>query len=447
MNLDGTFTFSGPRLTVWELLQDPAVLAKALPGTERLELSAPDHFHGVMKVSVGPVTAASFDVAVTLTEKVPPDRFALQIEGKGGVGHTRGTAHIELSDAADGGTVMHVHLERPGRRKDCRCRPAIARVGWTLDDEAGAGLAGTGAARTARGEGWSGVKPAAFEYYAPSTLDDALVLLGEHGSDAKPLAGGQSLIPAMNFRLATPAVLVDLNGLDELSFISADGAGLHLGGMTRHRALELSPAVASHAPLVAAAMPFVAHLAIRTRGTIGGSLAHADPAAELPAVMVALDASVRLRSRAGSRVVPAAGFFTGLFATAIEPGELLVGVDIPPVQPRTAFAFDEISRRRGDFALAGAAARVTVGADGVCTALRVALLSVADQPVLAAQAARALVGTRPSPKAIRDAAEASARTDIDPTTDIHASSRYRRRLAAVLIRRVLERAFLALESV
>jgi aerobic carbon-monoxide dehydrogenase medium subunit len=290
------------------------------------------------------------------------------------------------------------------------------------------------------------VKPAAFEYYAPSTVDEALVLLGEHGSDAKPLAGGQSLIPAMNFRLAAPAVLVDLNALAELSFINADAAGLHVGGMTRHRALELSPAVARHAPLLAAAMPFVAHLAIRTRGTIGGSLAHADPAAELPAVMLALDARVRLRGGGGSRVVSAADFFTGLFTTAIAPGELLVGVDIPPVQPRTAFAFDELSRRHGDFALAGAAASVTVDAAGVCTALRVALLSVADQPVLAAQAARALVGARPSPSAIRDAAEESARTDIDPTTDIHASSRYRRQLAAVLIRRVLERAFLALET-
>jgi carbon-monoxide dehydrogenase medium subunit len=290
------------------------------------------------------------------------------------------------------------------------------------------------------------VKPAAFEYYAPSTLDEALALLDEHGADAKPLAGGQSLIPAMNFRLAAPSVLVDLNGVAELSFISTDAAGLHVGGMTRHRALELNLAVAGHAPLVAAAMPFVAHLAIRTRGTIGGSLAHADPAAELPAVMLALDARIRLRHRSQSREVSAADFFTGLFTTAIAPGELLVGVDLPPVPPRTAFAFDEISRRHGDFALAGAAARVTVDAAGVCTALRVALLSVADQPVLAAQAALALVGTRPSPSAIRDAAEAAAHTDIDPTTDIHASSRYRRRLAAVLIRRVLERAFLSLET-
>ena len=153
-----------------------------------------------------------------------------------------------------------------------------------------------------------------------------------------------------------------------------------------------------------------------------------------------------VRSIGATREVSADEFFTGLFSTTLEPGELLVGVDIPSPQPRTAFTFDEISRRHGDFALAGAAACVSVDADGVCTSARVALLSVADKPVLAHQAAKALVGGRPSTQAIRDGAEASARIDIDPTTDIHASSRYRRRLAAVLVRRVLERAFLSLET-
>ena len=291
------------------------------------------------------------------------------------------------------------------------------------------------------------MKPAAFEYHAPTTVEEALSLLAEHGSDAKPLAGGQSLIPAMNFRLATPAVLVDLNGIPDLSFITSSANGLRLGGMTRHRTLERSPQVAADAPLVTAAMPFVAHAAIRTRGTLGGSLAHADPAAELPAVMLALGARMTVRSIGATREVSADEFFTGLFSTTLEPGELLVGVDIPSRQPRTAFAFDEISRRHGDFALAGAAACVSVDADGICTSARVALLSVADKPVLAHQAAKALVGGRPSTQAIRDGAEASARIDIDPTTDIHASSRYRRRLAAVLVRRVLERAFLSLETV
>ena len=289
------------------------------------------------------------------------------------------------------------------------------------------------------------MKPAAFAYHAPASLDEALALLHEHGSDAKPLAGGQSLIPAMNFRLATPAVLVDLNRVYELSGVSLDAAGLQIGAMTRHRALERSQDVAQAAPLISAAMPFVAHAAIRTRGTLGGSLAHADPAAELPAVMLALDASFTLASRAGTRVVPATAFFAGLFTTAMEPGELLVKITISARAAGSAAAFDEVSRRHGDFALAGAAAHVVVAADGTCESARVGLLSLADRPVLAAEVARMLEGTRPSRESIREAAEASARVDIDPTSDIHASSRYRRQLAAVLIRRVLERAFQSLE--
>lgn len=290
------------------------------------------------------------------------------------------------------------------------------------------------------------MKPAAFAYCAPSSVDEALALLAEHGTDAKPLAGGQSLIPAMNFRLATPAVLVDLNGIAALSYISVREEALRIGGMTRHRGVERDAVVAREAPLLAAAMPFIAHPAVRTRGTVGGSLAHADPAAELPAVMLALDAVVTLRSRSGSRRLPAGEFFTGLFATAIEPGELLVEVEIPRPKPRSAVAFDEVSRRHGDFALAGAAASVAVDEQGRCTSARVALLSVADRPILSAQVSRALVGQRPTGDAIRAAADGAATHDIDPTGDIHASSRYRRQLTRVLTRRVLERAFHSLES-
>jgi aerobic carbon-monoxide dehydrogenase medium subunit len=290
------------------------------------------------------------------------------------------------------------------------------------------------------------MKPAPFGYFAPTTLDEALTLLAEHGGDARPLAGGQSLIPAMNFRLATPAILIDLNGIAALSFVEAAPAALTIGAMTRHRTVEQSADVAAAAPLLRQAMPFVAHAAIRTRGTIGGSLAHADPAAELPAVMLALNATLTVRGPSGTRELPAGSFFSGLFTTALEPGELLVGVRIPRPEPRTACAFEEISRRHGDFALAGAAASVGVDEGGHCTTARVALFSVADRPVLAEQVARTLVGTRPSAAAIRAAAEAAARTDIDPTTDIHASSNYRRQLTAVLVRRVLERAFLTLET-
>ena len=285
------------------------------------------------------------------------------------------------------------------------------------------------------------MKPAPFEYFSPRTLDDALSLLAQYGGDAKPLAGGQSLIPAMNFRLATPAVLVDLNAIDGLSGITEHEGALSIGGMTRQRVLERSAAVARHAPLVAAAMPFVAHAAIRTRGTLGGSLAHADPAAELPAVMLALDAQFTLQRREGARVVSAADFFLGLFTTALEPGELLVRVDLPGMPPRSGVAFQEISRRHGDFALAGAAALVSLDDAGHCTRARIALFSLSDRPVLAGHAATALVGHQPSAAAIDAAAAAAVAHDIDPTSDLHASSAYRRQLAAVLTRRVLARAF------
>ena len=288
------------------------------------------------------------------------------------------------------------------------------------------------------------MKPAPFEYHRPESLDETLALLNEHGTDAKPLAGGQSLIPAMNFRLATPAILVDLNHVSELAHVT-DGAELRLGAMTRHRTLERSAVVAKAAPLLSAAIPFVAHPAIRTRGTLGGSLAHADPAAELPAVLLALDAVITARSRGGTRTIAAADFFTGLFSTALAPGELVTEIAVAPPPPRSACAFQEIARRHGDYALAGAAASVTLAEDGRCSRVRVALLSVADRPVLADQVSLALEGQRPTAAAIRDAAAATAAHDVDPPGDIHASSAYRRHLAGVLTRRVLEHAFHSLE--
>lgn len=283
------------------------------------------------------------------------------------------------------------------------------------------------------------MKPAPFDYFRPRSLDEALSLLAEHGADAKALAGGQSLIPAMNFRLATPAVLVDLNALSELSYIKDDSGEVRIGGMTRQRAVERSTRVAVRVPLIAETMPHIAHPAIRNRGTIGGSLAHADPAAELPAVMLALNANLMITSQLGTREVPADQFFVGLFTTAVQPGELLTEIRIPPAP--SGFAFQEISRRHGDFALVGVAAAVQLDENGRCSHARIALLSVGDRPMLAGQAAHALAGQVPSAQAIRAAADAASALDIDPSSDIHASARYRRQLASVLTRRVLERAF------
>jgi carbon-monoxide dehydrogenase medium subunit len=285
------------------------------------------------------------------------------------------------------------------------------------------------------------MKPAPFEYHRPDSVDEALALLAEHGYDAKLLAGGQSLVPAMNFRLAAPAVLIDLNRIPGLDGVAETDGGVRMGAMVRQRAAERSPVVAARVPLLAETLPYVAHAQIRNRGTIGGTLAHADPAAEIPAVMLALDARFHLRGPGGTRVVAAGDFFTGLFGTALEAEEMLVEVEVPPMAPRTGWAFDEVSRRHGDYALAGLAATVQVDDAGRCTSARIALLSVSDGPVLAAGAAAALMGQAPTEAALRAAAEAAAQRDVDPPGDIHASPEYRRQLVDVLVRRVLPRAF------
>jgi CO/xanthine dehydrogenase FAD-binding subunit len=284
------------------------------------------------------------------------------------------------------------------------------------------------------------VKPAPFEYHEPDSIDEALALLEAHPFEAKALAGGQSLVPAMNFRLAMPAILIDLNRLPELDSIAiAPDGTLRIGAMTRQRAVERSAIVGAHAPLLREAMPHIAHPQIRNRGTVGGSLAHADPSAELPALMVALGARIACRSSRETRWVPARDFFVGLFATALEPGELLVDIAIPPPAPGTGWAFEEVARRHGDFALAGAAAVVTVDEGGVCRSARVVLFGVGEGPVVAAQATAGLPGRALDEAAILDAA-GRVGGDIDPPSDIHASSAYRRQLCRVLVQRTLARA-------
>lgn len=289
------------------------------------------------------------------------------------------------------------------------------------------------------------MKPSPFEYAAPDSLVAALELLAEHGTDAKVLAGGQSLIPVLNFRLAQPALLIDLNrvpGLDGLA-VEPDGT-VTIGALVRQRRLERSPEVAAAAPLLAEAVPWIAHPQIRNRGTVGGSLAHADPAAELPAVAVALDARFQLASVRGEREIAARDFFTGLFATDLAPDELLVGVTLPPLSPATGCAFLEVARRHGDYAQVGVNALVTVDDSGLCRAARLVFFSVGDGPVEAASASRLLVGQRPTAEAIRAAAE-TVTEDLDPTGDIHASAAYKRHLAQVLARRALTTALARVE--
>jgi carbon-monoxide dehydrogenase medium subunit len=290
------------------------------------------------------------------------------------------------------------------------------------------------------------MKPAPLKYYAPTTVDEALAHLAEHGWDAKALAGGQSLIPMMNFRIAQPAVLVDLNNVSELFYIRPNGnGGLLLGAMTRQSQVEHDPLVAERAPLVHEVMPQIAYPQIRTRGTFGGSLAHADPSAELVAANIALNARFRLRSQAGERWVPADEFFVGLFTTVLEPDELLVEVALPPMPPRSGWSFLQITRRHHDFCIAGVAVLVTLddaaSAYSQCEQAKLVFLSAGDGPVNARQAAEVLVGQVPTPELIQTAAETAASDDIDPGSDIHASAEYRRHLSKVLARRTLTQAF------
>lgn len=284
------------------------------------------------------------------------------------------------------------------------------------------------------------MKPAAFDYHAPESLDEALSLLGEFGDDGKALAGGQSLIPLLNFRLARPAVLVDLNRISALVGIEQTADGLRIGAMTRQSAVAQSARVAERAPLVTETMPHVAHPQIRNRGTIGGSLAHAEPAAELPAVMITLGARVRLQSRSAQRWVACEEFFTGLFSTMLQTGELLTEVAIPRSAPRTGYAFEEVARRHGDFALLGVAVLVTLDTAGVCRAARVTLVNPGAGAERCARAAQALVGRAPNVALAAEAGEIAA-ADVTATGDVHASPAYRRQLARVLTRRALERAF------
>jgi carbon-monoxide dehydrogenase medium subunit len=285
------------------------------------------------------------------------------------------------------------------------------------------------------------MKPAPFEYYAPTTLEEAVAHVNEHGYDAKLLAGGQSLIPMMNFRLAQPSVLVDLNNIPSFSYIQPNNdGGLTIGCMTRHYQVESSSLIAERSPLITETMPKIATSQIRSRGTFGGSIAHADPSAELVALSVALNSKFRLVSKNGERSVAAKEFFVGLFTTLLEPEEILIEAVFPPVPSGTGWALEEVARRPHDFALVGVAAVVTLDAQATCQQARLVFMSVGDIPVDAHQACQALKGQVLDGEVIREASELAANKEMDPGGDIHASADFRRHLAKVLAQRALIKA-------
>lgn len=281
------------------------------------------------------------------------------------------------------------------------------------------------------------MKAPSFGYLRPGTLAEALSLLARHGPDARLLAGGQSLLAALAFRLSEPSVLIDISRLAELRGVSLQGSVLRIGAATTHAELGADALVRTRVPLLAEAVPHIAHAAIRNRGTIGGSLAYADPAAELPACCVALGAQIVVASGSGERRVPAADFFTGLFATQLEPGDILSAVEIPAAPDGQATALAEITRRAGDYAMAGVAVRAGL-AGGIVRSARLVFFGVGDVPTLAKGAAAALEGQALSAERVA-AAKAALGRDLDPPADQHGSAQTKRHLAGVVMARALAR--------
>jgi carbon-monoxide dehydrogenase medium subunit len=295
------------------------------------------------------------------------------------------------------------------------------------------------AGAAAREEEAPGVKPAPFEYHAPETVADATGLLREFGDEAKVLAGGQSLVPIMALRLARFEHVVDLNRIGELCGIERRNGTVRIGAMTRQAEVERDPTVAGAAPLLARATPLIGHFQIRNRGTLGGSLAHADPAAEYPAVALALDAEFEVANASGSRTVPASEFFFSTFMTALDADDVLTAVHFPVWGGRSAFAVEEVARRFGDFALTGAVCGVQLDGSGKVERAAIAMLGMGSTPLRATGAEAALIGATAGDVDLDEVGRTAAAAS-DPPGDIHASAAYRRSVGAVVVSRALRRA-------
>ena len=284
------------------------------------------------------------------------------------------------------------------------------------------------------------MKPAGFDYYAPRSLEDALRILGDGGRDGRVLAGGQSLMSMLNCRILSPAVLVDINRIESLNRLNVGTDSLTVGALVRHAELLRNTHVRDGWPLLAEATTQVAHPAIRNRGTVCGSVSHNDPSAEHPSVLVTMDGTIVIAGSAGRRELPAEEFFTGMLSTALEPGEMVVELRYPRPLAGTGAAFVEFARRLGDFAIAGAAAMLTMR-DGVCEKARLTIVGIGEGPFRARAAEEVLTARRIGRKESKDAfAEAATRViaAVDPVDDVHASSSYRRHLAGVMTMRALE---------
>jgi len=284
------------------------------------------------------------------------------------------------------------------------------------------------------------MKPAPFEYYAPDSLEQALELMHQHAGEAKILAGGQSLVPAMNFRVVQPGMLIDLNRAAELSFIREEVDVFRIGAMARERQLEFDSSIAKRIPLLTEAAPFIAHPQIRNRGTIGGSIVNADPAAELPVLMLALNARLKARNALSEHWIHAKDFFTGMFSTVLEPDEILVEIELPFMSPRTGWSFMEVAPRAGDYAMMGVAALVTLDEAGKCEQAKLVYLNAGDGPMDAKEAAKILQGEKLNDTLIESSAAVASKQEITPFGNMHASPEFQRHLANVLTKNALKQA-------
>ena len=282
------------------------------------------------------------------------------------------------------------------------------------------------------------MKPAPFEYHAPNSIEEVVTLKSQYGDDAKFLAGGQSLVPAMNFRIVQPSVLIDLNRARELSYIREEGNVIRVGSMARERHLEFDASIKKYAPLLHEAVPSIAHPQIRNRGTIGGSIVNADPAAELPVLMIALNARLKAKNTSGERWLDAKDFFAGMFTTALEPDEVLVEIELPFAAPRTGWSFMEVAPRSGDYAMMGVATSVTLDENGKCRSAKLVYLNAGDGPVDAVEAANSLVGEALNDTLIESAALHASEKEITPFGNIHASVEFQRHLAKTLTMKTLK---------
>lgn len=284
------------------------------------------------------------------------------------------------------------------------------------------------------------MKPAPFEYYAPDSIEQAVELYSQYGGEAKILAGGQSLVPAMNFRVVQPSALIDLNRVTELNYSREDGQVLRIGSMTRERHLEFDPQIPKLFPLLAEAAPHIAHPQIRNRGTIGGSIVNADPAAELPVLILALNARLKAKNKSGERWISAPDFFVGMFTTALESDEILVEIELPFSSPRTGWSFMEVAPRAGDYAMMGVAALVTLDEAGKCKQAKLVYLNAGEGPVEAKEAEKLLESDILNDELIEIAASTASEKEINPFGNVHTSPEFQRHLAKVLTKRVLKQA-------